>query len=113
MDARALEQIVRHMVELDRNWKSAAPLPRSTKPLCYFAQDPESPVEGVHLIPGGRWLLVLRQQDVTLWDLDAETLDEPTATVHTHEVINQGSCMIVDSKDAPACANVLITTPDG
>lgn len=112
MSSDEFEQVVRHMVELDRNWTSDTPLPTRQRPLRYFVRDPEATVRDIYLIPGGRWLLVLTPQSVTIWDIDAEVLDEPTATIHQFDDLFSASFMTVDSKDAPASTNLLIVSMD-
>lgn len=107
------EQAVCRMVKLDRNWTSDAPLPVRQKPLRYFARDTKMTVEDIYLIPGGRWLLASTSQSVTIWDLDAEVLDKPTATILQFNDSSSKSDLAVDSKDAPASANLLIVRMDG
>lgn len=70
-------------------------------------------MENMYLIPGGRWLLVLTMDSVTLWDLDPDMLGEPTATVQEFDESYERSYMIVDATDAPTSANLLIVSMDG
>lgn len=110
MTSRELEQTVCYMLKLDRNWRSIAPVPIRNKPLRRFASDPEVTVDDIYLIPGGRWLLILTRESITLWDVDAELLTEPTATVAHFENSYEQSYMVVDSNDMPTSSNVLVVS---
>jgi hypothetical protein len=67
--AEELEARVKNLLRLDRRWESGGPTSVKHTVIRYTSSD--SPrLEGLRLLPGGRWLLTHMRDGVRVWDVD-------------------------------------------
>jgi hypothetical protein len=100
------------MLALDRNFTGETPVIKRRRSFSHTGNgnDADMEVLDMCLLSGGRWLLCLTSEALTLWDLDHDILLDSTLRIVKLDEEVMSHHMSVDTTEMPAAVSVVVVT---